>query len=421
MERGCDIEIAKDEISSRPLHGNGFKIQENDKESSSVQLTEKERKIWMAMLFIGTSLAYSCRTVMSVVAMEMANEFKWDWAQVGFLLGSFFLGYPILQIPGLGRGLRDRFGEDNFIAVCGLCWSTLTFITPIVPYAFESNEIALMAMICVRFLQGLAQGPHYPFMSRLVSATAPRKGKGFAISALAAAVYCGILVNGLLGSILLTRAFKWHYPFYLFGVLGIIWSMVMFWYLRRKYAAKMKNQSNEGMEPFIQNLASCQELKNTKPFSLRNVVTKASFWAMLLSHQCVEFVFLILLSWLPTYFIDTFPREKDLVFDSLLWVGALFSAVLSGLLGDWLLRSRPPHTIARKVLALITFLGLSIPCFNVGETDIFRLAMKYMAIVVASHAFSYSCISVNSFDIAPDHGGLIHGASHSLASLPGDF
>nr|XP_054772336.1 solute carrier family 17 member 9-like [Lytechinus pictus] len=283
MEPGCDIEIAKDEISRRPFHGHSFKIQEHDyeydKESSlrSVQLTEKERKIWMAMLFIGTSLAYSCRTVMSLVAMEMANEFKWDWAQVGFLLGSFFLGYPILQIPGLGRGLRDRVGGDNFIAVCGLCWSTLTFITPIVPYAFESNEIALIAMICVRFLQGVAQGPHYPFMSRLVSATAPRKGKGFAISALSAAMYCGILANGLLGSILL-GFFKWRSPFYLFGVLGIIWSIVMFlfWYLRRKYAAKMKNQSNEGMEPLIQNLASCQELKTANPFSFE-MVTKASF------------------------------------------------------------------------------------------------------------------------------------------------
>lgn len=79
----------------------------------------------------------------------------------GLLLACFYWGYPLLQIPG--GGLSDRVGGDKVITVCALVWSTLTFITPLVPYAFSSNEAALTAMIIIRFLQGMSQSEYVQF------------------------------------------------------------------------------------------------------------------------------------------------------------------------------------------------------------------------------------------------------------------
>lgn len=340
---------------------------------------------------------------------------------MGLLLACFYWGYPLLQIPG--GGLSDRVGGDKVITVCALVWSTLTFITPLVPYAFSSNEAALTAMIIIRFLQGMSQSPHYPSMSSIVAAKVPLVKKGNAIATLFAATGCGTLINGFVGSLLL-EFYGWHSVFYLFGTLGFIWSLGLLQfsrYFRRKDAAKLENQSREDMEPLVPNGASDTKEERTaaRPFSCRTLITKIPFWAMLLSHQCVDFVFFISLSWLPTYFTETFPNEKGWVFNVLPWVVATFTSILSGWLGGWLLQKKFSITVTRKMLSAITFIGLSIPCFIVADTGSYPVALTCMVIVVGSQAFSNGCISVNALDIAPDHAGLVHGMSNGLAAAQG--
>ncbi|XP_071509950.1 voltage-gated purine nucleotide uniporter SLC17A9-like [Diadema antillarum] len=392
----------------------------------SSQWSERERKQWTLVLFVGTTLAYSCRTAMSIVAVSLADEFNWDKAQLGLVLGSFFWGYPILQIPG--GGLSDRVGGDLVITVCALFWAVLTVITPIVPYLVESKEGALALMIIVRLLQGLAQSPHYPSMSSLVGEKVSAARKGNAIATLFAATGFGTLVNGFVGSILLEQ-YGWHSVFYLFGSLSILWTVAMRLFSKhsrqREAAAKRMEHQRDDLEPLVSNgNGSVSEEKSSsgkqvKPFSCLTLMSKVPFWGMLLSHQCIDFVFFTALSWLPTYFTESFPEGKGWVFNVLPWVLAFIASVGSGWLGDWLIEKGFRVGVARKVVVTIAYVGIAIPSFLVTKTHSYHLALACMVVIVGSQAMCNGSISVNPQDITPDHAGLVFGITNGLAGLQG--
>ena len=83
-----------------------------------------------------------------------SGDFNWDTEQQGLVLGAFFYGYIVTQIPG-GRlsevfGSKWIFGGSQFItAVCAL----------LCPLAAYSN---FYAFLTIRVIQGLAEGVAFP-------------------------------------------------------------------------------------------------------------------------------------------------------------------------------------------------------------------------------------------------------------------
>ena len=71
------------------------------------------------------------------------------WLFVGLILGSFFFGYVITQLPG--GWLGARFGGKYLFGLGVLCTSVLTIFTPL------AARHSVGMLILVRILEGLGE------------------------------------------------------------------------------------------------------------------------------------------------------------------------------------------------------------------------------------------------------------------------
>jgi len=79
----------------------------------------------------------------------MDGPFVWNKIVVGVILGSYFFGYALTQIPGAWLSLK--FSSKNIIGVCVLGFSLLTLLIP------AASNYSYTAVIFIRALIGVLQ------------------------------------------------------------------------------------------------------------------------------------------------------------------------------------------------------------------------------------------------------------------------
>lgn len=147
----------------------------------------------------------------------------WDEATQGLVLGSFFYGYVLTQVPG-GR-LAEMFGGKLIYGFGVLITAIFTLLTPIAAY------YSLPALVLVRILEGMGEGVTFPAMHAMLARWIPPLER----SKFAALVYAGtnfgtvisLPLSGWLCSIDFMDGPGWPLAFYIFGILGLIW--FVFW------------------------------------------------------------------------------------------------------------------------------------------------------------------------------------------------
>ncbi|XP_013000088.1 voltage-gated purine nucleotide uniporter SLC17A9 isoform X11 [Cavia porcellus] len=75
----------------------------------------------------------------------------------------------------------------------------------------------------------------------------------------------------------------------------------------------------------------------------RQLFRKPSVWAVICSQLSSACSFFILLSWLPTFFKETFPHSKGWVFNVVPWLAAIPASLFGGFLSDHLISRGPAH------------------------------------------------------------------------------
>jgi ACS family sodium-dependent inorganic phosphate cotransporter len=121
------------------------------------------------LAFFGFCVIYMLRVNLSVAVVAMtANkthtledgsimiypDFSWDSTTQGFILGSFFYGYIITQIPG--GFLATKYGGKRVFLAGIAATSVLTLLTPLFAKAGTGY------LITTRILEGLFEGMTYP-------------------------------------------------------------------------------------------------------------------------------------------------------------------------------------------------------------------------------------------------------------------
>ena len=79
------------------------------------------------------------------------GPFSWDESQQGIILGMFFYGYVLTQVPG-GR-MAEIVGGKWLMGVGVLITAVFTLLTPL---AAVTN---IYLLYCLRIIMGLGEGP----------------------------------------------------------------------------------------------------------------------------------------------------------------------------------------------------------------------------------------------------------------------
>ncbi|XP_031228859.1 solute carrier family 17 member 9 isoform X4 [Mastomys coucha] len=327
-------------------------------------------------------------------------EQEGSWLEGGTLLSPDTL-WSVLSLHTGEEGI----GGEKVILLSASAWGFITVTTPLLAH-LGSGHLAFMTFS--RILTGLLQGVYFPALTSLLSQRVQESERAFTYSTVGAGSQVGTLVTGGIGSVLLDQC-GWQSVFYFSGGLTLLWAYYVYRYLLNE-------------KDFVLALGVlAQGLPVTKPSKVpwRQLFRKASVWAAICSQLSSACSFFILLSWLPTFFKETFPNSKGWVFNVVPWLLAIPASLFSGFISDRLISQGYRVIMVRKFMQVMG-LGLSsIFALCLGHTTSFLKAMIFASASIGFQTFNHSGISVNIQDLAPSCAGFLFGVANTAGALAG--
>ncbi|XP_054946583.1 voltage-gated purine nucleotide uniporter SLC17A9 isoform X1 [Physeter macrocephalus] len=369
---------------------------------------------------------------MPVCAAAMSQDFGWNKKEAGVVLSSFFWGYCLTQV--VGGHLGDRIGGEKVILLSASAWGFITAATPLLSH-LGSAHLAFMTFS--RILTGLLQGVYFPALTSLLSQKVQERERAFTYSTVGAGSQFGTLVTGAVGSLLLDW-YGWPSVFYFSGGLTLLWVC----YVYRCLLGEKDLILALGV------LAQGLPVSRHTKVPWRLLFRKPSVWAAITSQLSAACSFFILLSWLPTFFKETFPSSKGWVFNVVPWLVAIPASLFSGLLSDRLINQEEPPAHCGKIRKLVETqrkhfvtiewpssgyrtvtvrkfmqvmgLGLSsVFALCLGHTSSFCKSVVFASASIGLQTFNHSGISVNIQDLAPSCAGFLFGVANTAGALAG--
>ncbi|XP_015452692.1 solute carrier family 17 member 9 isoform X3 [Pteropus alecto] len=302
--------------------------------AEDAQWSRPECQAWTATLLLGTCLLYCTRVSMPVCAVSMSQDFGWNKKEAGIALSSFFWGYCLTQVAG--GHLGDRVGGEKIILLSATAWGFITAATPLLTHLGGAH---LVFMTFSRILTGLLQGLYFPALTSLLSQKVRESERAFTYSAVGCGSQFGTLMTGAVGSLLLDW-YGWQSVFYVSGGLTLLWVCYVYRYLLSEQDLIL------AVGVLVQGLPVARDTR----VPWRQLFRKPSVWAAIFSQFSAACSFFILLSWLPTFFKETFPSSKGWVFNVVPWLVAIPASLFSGFLSDHLISQGYRTITVRKFM-----------------------------------------------------------------------
>ena len=160
--------------------------------------------------------------------------------------------------------------------------------------------------------------------------------------------------------LLLAAAYGWRAPFYVNGMLGLIWVLVC-WLWFRNHPGEMKGISQEEKELIELNR---NYVKHERPFSWKLVLANPMMWALFLSYFACQWANYFFSAWLPTYLQDGkhFSEQQMKTTTTLVFSVGILSAFVFGIVSDRLIKIKG-ISLARKSIAGASFGVMAVAIF----------------------------------------------------------
>ena len=182
----------------------------------------------LALLALLSIITYLDRICVAVAGPRMQDDLRISPEAWGWVTGVFALSYGAFSIP-IGA-LGDRLGPRRVLTWIVLWWSAFTALT-----GTASNYYVLLL---TRFCFGMGEAGAYPNASTVIVRWIPARHMGGAWGVVWMAGQIGGAISPLVMVPIQTH-YGWRASFYLFGLFGVIWSFVWYWWFRNSPAEKL--------------------------------------------------------------------------------------------------------------------------------------------------------------------------------------
>lgn len=343
------------------------------------------------------------------------TKFHWDKYAQNNILGSFFWGYILTELPG-GR-LSEIIGAKRVFGGGMLAASLITLVTP------AACHMGYITVVVLRCLLGFFLGATWPSIPPMAAKWIPPMERSKFIanmmaSSLGAAItmpVCGFLI----------AQWGWESVFYITGVVGVIWSIGWFFFIYDSPAQHPRISIEERLdiETKIEEGSGNRGTRKPSRVPWRAILASAPVWAIIVTHGCSVFGYFTVVNQLPTYMKEVlhFNVKKNGLLSSLPYLGKYAMAIMASYLADRLRRSgKLSTTVTRKsfttfavftpgLLMILQALFGDDPTISV---TIFTCSLFFNGAVTAGYL-------ANGLDIAPNFSGTIFGMANTLSSLGG--
>lgn len=308
---------------------------------SSMETAEHDQgpPYWTAvfLLFSGLTLCYFQRGAFAVAVPDMIRRLDLSPSAVGILLSAFLWPYAFLQVPA--GWITDRLGLRKTYALGFLFWSVVSASTGLAK--------TLTALFLLRMLLAFGQAIVFPASSRALVKWFPESQRGTATACYLTGVRIGQSAIAAIGPSLLFVS-GWQNFFLITGLVPIIWLYP--WLAMTRERAKAPVTASRPTPRHTVSLA--------RTFGL---MRQRSALGVFLGFFCYGYAFYFYVNWLPGYLalerrLD--PKEVG-IYSSVPFLAMSIMVLISGLVGDAIIRRGAGEIRVRKVFIVV---GFAVAC-----------------------------------------------------------
>lgn len=295
--------------------------------------------IVVGLLWVVALLNYMDRQMLSTMKPSMQVDIPEleTAANFGRLMAIFLWIYGFMS-PVAGV-IADRFNRKWLIVGSLFIWSAVTFL---MGYATSFNQLYLL-----RAIMGVSEALYIPAGLSLIADYHTSKTRSLAIGIHMTGLYMGQALGGFGATI--AGKFSWNTAFQSFGMVGIIYSLVLLIFLKENKSINKVTERLPGKTP-IRNVF--------KGFAL--LFSNISFWIILFYFTVPSLPGWGIKNWLPTLFAQNLSIDMETAgpLSTITIAASSFAGVIfGGILSDrWVQKN-----IRGRIYTSAIGLGLTIP------------------------------------------------------------
>ncbi|ALL06584.1 MFS transporter [Pedobacter sp. PACM 27299] len=278
--------------------------------------TNRYAWVVVGLLWVVALLNYMDRQMLSTMkpAMQIDIHELQSATNFGYLMAIFLWIYGFMSpVSGI---IADKFNRKWLIVGSLFVWSLVTYL---MGYATTFNQIYWL-----RALMGVSEALYIPAGLSLIADFHSSKTRSLAIGIHMTGLYMGQALGGFGATI--ADKFSWQATFHSFGIVGVVYALVLVFFLREKKASESVQMDDE--------ITMKAKPSIFKGFAI--LFTNISFWIILFYFAIPSLPGWAAKNWLPTLFAQNLNIPMStagplstitIAFSS--FVGVIFGGILS--------------------------------------------------------------------------------------------
>jgi MFS transporter, ACS family, glucarate transporter len=374
----------------------------------------------VALLAFVAGLTYFDRLNLGIVGKNIQEEFKFSTQTMGWILGSFSLGYAWFHVPG--GWLADRFGPRRVLAGAVLWFSLFTALTAMAPTLPFLNWLGFgWAFAITRFLMGVGESAAMPVGNKLMGHWLGPKERGFGTSVFLAGVGGG----GILAPVLITwmaRGWGWRTPFLALGVVGLLAAYVCYAYVTDRPQENSRVNAAELAlilgDTESQSHSARRDLEPKVPWG--RLFSTPAIWGLMISHFCLVYPVYIFFTWFFIYLVKVrgMALSKASFWGSAPFVANIILVPLWGWISDRA-SSRIGKRRGRQATAWLGIACSSLLLLSGSHTSNSTLALLQLTLAAGFNFAASAILWTTCNDVSTKSSGSISGIMTTFGSLGG--
>ncbi|XP_066922768.1 sialin-like isoform X1 [Clytia hemisphaerica] len=358
-----------------------------------------------------------CETGNTTIAITQEDgEFLWDQNRQGLILGAFFYGYLITQVPG--GWLANRYGGKWVYAVGMLFCNIMTALTPV------AARTSYMFLIAARVIEGLGQGVAFPAAHSMIAKWSPENERSRYTVISFAGMFTGTILTYPLAGILAESSFLGGWPsiFYLCAIISFVW-LFLWIFLVHDSPSQHPTISQEEKTMIETSVKKATDADKNLVYPWRAIFSSIHVWAIIITHICKNWVWYMVLTGLPSYFknVLNFDIKKNGFLSALPYIAGMIFQFVGGFLADFLQNNKLSKQTTKRIMTVFGFYPTAVLLLLTSYTkcDEVYLSVTYMVIATGLLSLNNSGYNINHLDLAPRYSGILYGIENLAGTIPG--
>ena len=294
----------------------------------------------VALLWVVALLNYMDRQMLSTMQEAMKVDIvELNKAEAFGALMAIFLWIYGFMSPVAGM-IADRFSRKWLVVGSLFVWSAVTYL---MGYADDFHELYWL-----RAVMGISEALYIPSALSLIADWHQGKSRSLAIGVHMTGLYVGQAIGGFGATV--AAIFSWHSTFHWFGIIGIIYSLILVVTLRENPAHTLVKERPIALG----------EKKPSLFSGLSVLFSTCAFWVILFYFAAPSLPGWATKNWLPTLFSESLNipmSEAGPISTITIAFSSFIGVIVGGILSDrWVQKN-----IRGRVYTGAIGLGLTIP------------------------------------------------------------